>query len=88
MLQVISLIPIKEISKTVKEIGTFIWLSQADVELQIYLLLVQKIYVGKFSAEKVEQIMFKYPWYNCVTLLLTVCASLKYIDQCCALSTW
>ena len=37
------------------------WLGQAEAELQICLLMLQKNYVGKFSAEKVEQIMFKYP---------------------------
>ena len=38
-------------------------LGQADAEVKICLLLLQKNYVGngKFSAEKVEQIMFKYP---------------------------
>ena len=33
------------------------WLGQADAELQIYLLLFQKNYGGRFSAEKVEQII-------------------------------
>ena len=62
MLQVknISLILIEEISKTVKKIEHH-WLVQADAELQIFLLLLQKNYGGKFSAEKVQQIMFKYP---------------------------
>ena len=50
----------EEISKTVKEIGILIWLGQADAELQIYLLLLQKNYVDKFNAEKDEQIIFKY----------------------------
>ena len=56
--QNISLIPIEEISKAVKEIGTE---GQSDAKLLICLLLLQKNYVGKFSAEEVEQIMFKYP---------------------------
>ena len=50
------MIPIEEISKTVREIEHH-RLGQADAELQIYLLLLQKIYGGKFSAEKVEQII-------------------------------
>ena len=37
------------------------WLGQADAEPQICLSLIQKNYIGKVSAEKVEQIMFKYP---------------------------
>ena len=51
-----SLIPIEEISKTVREIEHH-WLDQADAELQIYLLLLQRNYGGKFSAEEVEQII-------------------------------
>ena len=33
------------------------WLGQTDAELQICLLLLQKKFSGKFSAEKVEQII-------------------------------
>ena len=54
------MIPFEEISKTVKEIEHQ-WLGQADAKLQICLLLLQNNYVGKFSADEVEQIMFKYP---------------------------
>ena len=52
----ISLIPIEVISKTVREVEHH-WLGQADAELQICLLLLQKNFGGKFSAEKVEQII-------------------------------
>ena len=54
--------PFEEISKTVKKKLEHHWSGQADAEVQIIcLLLLQKNYVDKFSAEKFEQIMFKYP---------------------------
>ena len=52
----ISLIPIEVISKTVREVEHH-RLGQANAELQICLLLLQKHFGGKFSAEKVEQII-------------------------------
>ena len=62
------MIPIEEISKTVREIEHH-WLGQADAELQICLLLLQKNFGGKFSAEKVEQIIHN---ILCVLLLNVV----------------
>ena len=54
MLQVnISLIPIEEMSKTVREIEHH-WLGQADAELQVCLLFLQKNYDGN-SAEKLNK---------------------------------
>ena len=58
--QSISLIPIEDISKTAKQWRKVEhhWLGQADAELQICPLLLQKNYIDKFSTQKVEQIMF------------------------------
>ena len=53
------------------------WLGQADAELHFFLLLLQKIYVCKFSAEEVEPII-----HNIIVWPFTACfASFKYIDQ-------
>ena len=77
MLQVnISFIPIEEMSKTVREIEHH-WLGQADAELQICLLFLQKDTDGKFSAGKLNKSSTKC-W---VTFYWLLCVSFKYIDQ-------
>ena len=60
MLQVnISLILMEEMSKTVRKIEHH-WLGQADAELQVGLLFLQKNYDGKFRAEKLNKSSIKY----------------------------
>ena len=53
------------------------WLDQADAELQICLLLLQKNFAGKLSAEKVEQII-----HNILRDLFDECCTrFIYTDQ-------
>ena len=54
------------------------WLGQADAQLQIGLLLLQKNFGGKFGAEKVEQIIHN---ILCDILVTVVQVSSIYIDQ-------